>query len=303
MVADTVVAFNGLGVRYGRVDAVQDLSLDVATGEVVAILGRNGSGKSSAVRALLGLLRPSSGSARLFGRDSWRERARLMARVGVVPERLDMPPDLTLTELARFYRRVSPRWDDVAVTERLERFRLPADRPFGRLSKGQQRQGALALSLGSSPELVVLDDPTLGLDPVARDSLYQEMVGDLADRGATVLVTTHDLAGIEGLADRIAILSDGRLLLDETVDDLKSRWRRVRGILAEGHDAAPVEAALGDLGAEAVGHTGRVISGRFARFDAAVDGRLATIPGLAEAATESMSLDEIFRALCGEGGA
>jgi ABC-2 type transport system ATP-binding protein len=303
MVADTVVAFNGLGVRYGRVDAVQDLSLDVATGEVVAILGRNGSGKSSAVRALLGLLRPSAGSAHLFGRDSWRERARTMARVGVVPERLDMPPDLTLTELALFYRRVSPRWDDVAVTERLERFRLPADRPFGRLSKGQQRQGALALALGSSPELVVLDDPTLGLDPVARDALYQEMVGDLADRGATVLVTTHDLAGIEGLADRVAILSDGRLLLDDTVDDLKSRWRRVRGILAEGHDAAPVEAALVDLGAEVVGHTGRVINGRFARFDAAVDGRLDAIPGLAETETESMSLDEIFRALCGEGGA
>jgi ABC-2 type transport system ATP-binding protein len=303
MVDEAVVALDGLKVRYGRVEAVRELTLEVATGEVMAILGRNGSGKSSAIRALLGLVRPSAGTARLFGRDSWRERARLMARVGVVPEHLDMPPDMPMVELVRFFRRVSPRWDDAGVAGRLHRFGVPTDRPFGRLSKGQQRQGALALALGSSPELVILDDPTLGLDPVARDALYHEVIDDLADRGATVLLATHDLAGIEGIADRVAIVSEGQLLLDQPLEILKGRWRRVRGVVAEGFAPEPVEAAVVDLGVEITGRTGRVLDGRCRTFGDELAARLAAVAGLEGATTSAMSLDEIFRGMCGEGGA
>ena len=103
---------------------------------------------------------------------------------------------------------------------------MPLDRPFGRLSRGQRSAVMLSLALGNEPELLVLDDPTLGLDVVARDEVFREVIGDLADRGTTVFVTTHDLRGIEGIADRVAILRDARVAVDEELEALKTRWSR-----------------------------------------------------------------------------
>ena len=111
---------------------------------------------------------------------------------------------------------------------RLERTRVPVDVPFGQLSKGQKGAVMLALALGHAPELLVLDDPTLGLDVVARRMLYDELIGELADRGTTVLLTTHDLAGVEVLADRVGILNGAKLVVDESLDALKGRFRRIR---------------------------------------------------------------------------
>jgi ABC-2 type transport system ATP-binding protein len=130
---------------------------------------------------------------------------------------------MTSRRIAAFCARVYPRWDGRAVEERLRRFEVPPDLPFGRLSKGQKGLVSLALALGHSPELLVLDDPTLGLDVVARRALFEEVVGDLADRGTTVFVTTHDLAGVEGIADRAGFLRAGRLVLDEEMEVLKER--------------------------------------------------------------------------------
>jgi ABC-2 type transport system ATP-binding protein len=110
---------------------------------------------------------------------------------------------------------------------RLQRFGVPADVPFGKLSRGQRGQVALGLALAPEPRLLILDDPTLGLDPVARRSVFEELIGDLADRGTTVFLTSHDLGGVEGIADRVGILQEGRLVLDEEVDTLKQRFRRI----------------------------------------------------------------------------
>ena len=109
---------------------------------------------------------------------------------------------------------------------RLRRFGVPIDRPFGRLSKGQKGAVMLALGLGHSPELLLLDDPTLGLDVVARDAVFREVIGDLADRGTTVFVTTHDLRAVEGLADHLAILHAGRVALSGTMEAIKAEWER-----------------------------------------------------------------------------
>ena len=124
---------------------------------------------------------------------------------------------------AAFCGRLYRSWDAAAVAARLRRFEVPLDLPFGRLSKGQKGLVALALALGHSPEVLILDDPTLGLDVAARRALYEELVGDLADRGTTVLVTTHDLAGVEGIADRVGILHAGRLVVDDALEALKER--------------------------------------------------------------------------------
>lgn len=245
------VEVEDLAVRYGRKTALEGVTLRVARGEVYALLGRNGSGKTSLVRCLLGHRRPGGGCARLFGRDAWADRVRVMARVGVVPEDPDASPETTPRRLIRFSRRLYPAWDDKGIDKRLERFRVPRDKPFGRLSKGQKGQLMLALALAPEPDLLVLDDPTLGLDVLARQSLYDELIGELADRGTTVFITTHDLEGIEGIADRVGLLKDGRLAVDEPLEALKQRYRRLR-LTGGSPDPVPLRAMAGGLGVVSV---------------------------------------------------
>jgi ABC-2 type transport system ATP-binding protein len=236
----SLIEVEALTVRYGNRTALAGVSLAVPEGAVYALLGRNGSGKSSLMRCLLGAQRPAAGRVRLLGRDVWRERAAILAEVGVVPEEPDAPPAMTVRQLAAFCARLYPRWDAAGVAERLRRFGVPADVPFGRLSKGQRGQVALTLALAPSPRLVLLDDPTLGLDPVARRAVFEELIGDLADRGTTVFLTSHDLAGVEGIADRIGVLRDGRLVLDEELESVKQRFRRIRFPAAQGAPLAPL---------------------------------------------------------------
>jgi ABC-2 type transport system ATP-binding protein len=213
---------DGLTIRYGRTTVVEGLSLAVPRGSVYALLGRNGAGKSSLLRVLLGQRPAAIGRVRLLGEDPWRRRSSLMARVGVVPEEPDAPPEMTAAQLSAFCGRLHGRWDGGAVAERLRRFEVPLDLAFGSLSKGQRGAVSLALALGHTPELLLLDDPPLGLDVVARDAVFQEVIGDLADRGTTVFVTTHDLRAIEGIADHVAILHGGRLVLAGALEALKA---------------------------------------------------------------------------------
>jgi ABC-2 type transport system ATP-binding protein len=233
---------DGLSVSYGRTRVVEGLTLAVPRGSVYALLGRNGAGKSSLLRVLLGQRPPAAGRVRLLGQDPWTRRESLMARVGVVPEEPDAPPEMTPAQLSAFCGRLNARWDSAAVAERLSRFEVPAGRPFGSLSKGQKGAVMLALALGHQPELLLLDDPTLGLDVVARDAVFREVIGDLADHGTTVFVSTHDLRAIEGIADHVAILHGGRLALAGRLETLKAE----RGLPLEQIFASAAGSRAGD---------------------------------------------------------
>lgn len=294
---EPVLRADALTVRYGRAPACDRVSLSVPAGCVYALLGRNGAGKSSIVRCLLGQQKPQSGRAFLFEGDAWRRRASLMERVGVVPEEPDAPPELTARQLLAFCSRLYPRWDGGGSISRLERLEVPLQIPFVRLSKGQKGAVMLALSLGHSPALLILDDPTLGLDVVARKLLYEELVGELADRGTTVFLTTHDLAGIEAIADRVGILRGGTLVLDEEMETLKSRFRKItyrneitEGRTAYGNELDAFEAArvkVRGWGIEAV--VSNFAEEPFERFRAA--------EGVVDAEVSPMSLEEIFTAV------
>jgi ABC-2 type transport system ATP-binding protein len=299
---ETVIAVDHLTVRYGAIRAVDAASLSVQRGQVFALLGRNGAGKSSLIRCLLGQQRPAAGSAQLFGLDAWRKRTALMRRVGVMPEEPDAPPAMNVGQLASFCASLYPTWDSDAVGQRLERFSIPRSVPFGRLSKGQKGQVSLTLALGHRPELMVLDDPTLGLDVVARKELYDELIGDLADRGTTVFIATHDLAGIEGIADRVAILDSGRLAIDEPIESLKARFRRLRFRVA-GDGALPpeTEQELATMGVVARSRTALGTEAVVSRFDEAACERLRMTAWLPGPDVTPLPLEEIFTALVGNG--
>lgn len=287
--AKRVLEVRELCAGYGSHDALHGVTLSVEEGSVCALLGRNGAGKSTLVRCLLGQMQARSGNALLFGVDAWCRRAELMDRVGVVPEDPDLPPTMRVSQIAAFCARLHATWDTAGFQERLDRFRIDGSALAGSLSRGQKTRLALALALASQPELLVLDDPTLGLDAVARRSFYEELGAVLAERPATVLMATHDLAGVEGFADRIAILREGRLVLEENLEELKARFRRLRwtGDLAEADLEAlqPLRMDRKPWGTEAL----------VARFD---EGRLPAVAGIE---VEPLPLEDLFIALADEG--
>ncbi|MFL6197387.1 MAG: ABC transporter ATP-binding protein [Thermoanaerobaculia bacterium] len=280
-----------LTVRYGTRLALDNVSLTVPEGSVYALLGRNGAGKSSLVRCLLGEQKPGAGRARLLGRESWSERARALVEIGVVPEEPDAPPAMTAMQLSRFCSRLYPTWDRAGLEARLRRFGVPADVPVGKLSKGQKGQVSMALALASTPRLLVLDDPTLGLDAVARKAVFEELIGELADRGTTVFITTHDLAGVERIADRVGILREGKLVLDEEMDALKHRFRRLSFPRTE---AAPALEALAPV---AVASSGWGIEAVVSRYEESGEARLGGSGEGPEVTT--LTLEEVFIALTG----
>lgn len=278
-----------LTVRYGRRTALDGVSFAVPEGSVYALLGRNGAGKSSLVRCLLGEQRPASGRTLLLGRDAWGERASVLAEIGVVHESPDAPPAMTAAQLSRFCSQLYSRWDGAGLSARLHRFGIPENVPFGKLSRGQRGQVALGLALAPEPRLLILDDPTLGLDPVARRSVFEELIGELADRGTTVFLTSHDLGGVEGIADRVGILQEGRLVVDEEVEALKRRFRRVS--FPPGQEVPEIE----QLSPVAV-------TSRGWRVEAVVSGwdeERSVLPAGAAAEVSSLTLEEIFLALVG----
>lgn len=279
-------------VRYGRKPAVHDVSLAVANGSVYALLGRNGAGKSSLVRAILGLLRPAEGHVSILGRDVWKERASLMDRLGVVPEDPDAPPEMRVRDLAWFGSRLYSRWNQQAFDERIDRFAIASAVRHGDLSKGQKKQVSLAMALATSPELLILDDPTLGLDVVARKSFFEEVIADLSDRGLTVLITTHDLSAVETIADRVGILEGGQLVLDEELETLKSRFRRIR------FAGPPVALEEAKLAAAMVRPWGSGTEAVATNYDEPALERLRRQTRTADAAP--LTLEEIFVATVGE---
>ncbi len=294
----TVISFRDVTVRYGSAPAADSVSLTVRRGAVYALLGRNGAGKTSLIRCLLGQRKAQAGSVTLLGEDPWKARTKLMARIGVVPEEPDAPPGMTANQLETFCSKLYATWDGRGVRDRLERFHVPSNLSFGRLSKGQKGQLMLALAMGPLPDLLVMDDPTLGLDAVARKSFFEELVGELADRDTTVFLTSHDLAGVEGIADHVGIMNEGRLLLDESMESIKNRFRVVTfGRNGQGGDSdraleamRPLRVSQRPWGMEAVVQA--YGEEPFAAFAAA--------PGVTDPDASPMTLEDVFVALAGE---
>lgn len=278
----------GLTRRFGRTVAVDGIDLGVPVGSVYGFLGRNGAGKTTTIQMLMGMLEPTAGTMRVLGFHPRRDDVAMKRLVSYVPERVQMYDWMTVREIVRFGAGVHPRWDDAAAAALLERFDLPLDRKVGALSRGMQGKLALALALASHPRLLILDDPTMGLDAVVRREFIESIVGVLQEAGTTVFFSSHIIDDVERVADWIGIIHEGRLLLQEPLEELKGRVCRVILTFA---DEAPAPPEL--AGVLAVERSGRQIVLTVARFD---DGMRGAVEALGPSAieTEGCSLEDIF---------
>jgi len=226
--AETVIETKGLGRRFGKAHAVDGLDLSVPRGSVFGFIGRNGAGKTTTVKMLLGLLPMTAGSATVLGLDSRKESFDIKKRVGYVPESHHFYKWMTVGELTRFTSSFYPTWQDGKCAELLTRFELDPRKKVKELSKGMVAKLALTLALAHAPELLVLDEPTGGLDVMVRRDFLESIVRTIQEEGKTVFLSSHVLVDMERVADEIAIIEEGRLVKRATLDELKDKVKKVK---------------------------------------------------------------------------
>lgn len=257
----SVVSAEDLSVRYGSIHAVSDVTFDVGAGEVVALVGANGAGKTSTIGALVGVLRPSTGRIRVFGADPWIERATLSRRWGVMPQAGGLPMGLTVGECARLFADLYRRGS--AVGGVLEQCGLTgvSGRRWRSLSMGQQQRLSLAIALLGGDDLLVLDEPTAALDVEGQQRVL-DIIAQRASGGTAALVTSHRLDEVERLADRVIVLHEGRLRADTSVTALTRAVPEVRIEGVPDDRLAELSAAVGVSFAAGAGEAvGRIPEG------------------------------------------
>ena len=228
------------GLRYqaGRGFALHDVQLRVPIGEITGFLGPNGAGKTTVIRLILGLLRAEAGRITVLGREMPQRAPEVLADVGYVPERPHFDLTLPVEEILRYQSAFFPRWDWALTRELADRLEIDRGKEFGRLSKGQKAKVMILAALAQRPTLLVLDEPTDGLDPVVRREILDILVARMRADGVTALISSHLVHELDGLCTRIAIMDGGALVDDTPVDRFRSGIRR---LLVELPGAAPID--------------------------------------------------------------
>lgn len=224
---ESVLSTHQLTKYYGRHKVVDSLNLSVPKGCVYGFLGRNGAGKSTTIKMLMGLVKPDRGSSEVFGENSLSLSTETKARLAFMPEGHPLFSGMRVGEAASFHGSFFPTWEKDRVAQLFDYFQIPVKKKIGRLSRGQKAQVALALAVGSDPELLILDDPTLGLDTVVRREFLESLIEIIQRRERTILFSSHILGDVERVADRIGILVDGSLRVDCPTDHFKQSLRKV----------------------------------------------------------------------------
>jgi ABC-2 type transport system ATP-binding protein len=285
--------------RYGRTDAVNDLSLRVQPGRCYGFFGRNGAGKTTTIKCLLNLLRPTSGRALICGIDPARDEVAVKSRIAYVPDTVAFYPWMTVRDTLDYVAAFRARWNTNTERALMDQFRLDGAQRTTNLSKGQRTQLALIAAICAEPEVLVLDEPTSGLDPIVRREFIQTVIGAYqeGDPGRrTVFVSTHLIAEFEGLIDEFTIIEHGRNVLTLDADAARERYQKI-------YARFPIEAAAIDLtGARVLRRGARDIE-LIANGDSAdlLDRLKAGSPE--KLTSESLSLEEIFVATLQPGGA
>jgi ABC-2 type transport system ATP-binding protein len=290
---DDVIEISGVTRRFGAKRALENISLAVPRGVVFGLVGANGAGKTTLIRHVLGLLKAQSGTVHVFGLDPVREPVRVLSRIGYLSEEGDLPGWMRVDELMRYMRAFYPTWDEAYAQELRRQFALDPAAKVKSLSKGQKARAGLLVALAYRPELLLLDEPSSGLDPIVRRDILGAIVRTIADEGRTVLFSSHLLDEVERISDRVAMLKDGRILFTGELDQIKQSHHKLT-LRFDGEVRRPPELE-GVLSWE----------GRGCEWAAVARGRLeplllaASVLGAEVLEHRALSLDEIFLAQVG----
>ena len=236
---NNAIELTDVGWQAGKGFELRDLTLRVPTGSIYGFLGPNGSGKTTTIRLFMGMMKPSRGEIRVLGRPVPREMPRILSRVGFVPERPHVYPQLTVAEAVRYHAAFYPSWDQGWSDELRARLDLDPTRRISRMSKGETGKLLLLLALSQRPELLVLDEPTDGLDPVVRRDVLTAVLDYVAETSATVFISSHLIHELERFCDWVGVLDGGQLVAELPMQSFKNGIKRIR--------VAGVPDALGDM--------------------------------------------------------
>jgi ABC-2 type transport system ATP-binding protein len=292
--SDLVIETHSLHKQYGHTNAVDGLEMHVPRGAVYGFLGRNGAGKTTTIRLLAGLIQPTAGHARVLNLDPQSDRIAVLGRTGFVIDKM-LLPSMTGNDLVRFNRGFFPRWSDALARRYTDALEIPMKQKFRKLSTGNQTKLCLLLALSQGAELLVLDEPTAGLDPIVTDQLLRIIIDDFAGEGRTLLLSSHHLSEVERVADWIGIIDHGKLLLEAQLDDVRANFRRVRVVGEDLRIKASNEVLRTRIGE---GMTEYVLRKNAEAFTAALRNQGATVLDVS-----SMNLQEIFLEVVGKGEA
>jgi ABC-2 type transport system ATP-binding protein len=224
---DRVIEVTGLTRRFGPKAALDDVRLNVPRGTVFGLVGVNGAGKTTLIKHVLGLLRAAEGSVRVFEKDPAADPAGVLVRVGYLSEEPELPGWMRVSELLRYTGAFYPNWDARFAEELRESFAVDLSAKVKNLSKGQRARVGLILALAHRPELLVLDEPSSGLDPIVRRDILGAIIRTIAEEGRTVLFSSHLLHEVERVADRVALIDRGRVVFSGALDEIKETHHRL----------------------------------------------------------------------------
>lgn len=224
---EDVVAIMNLSRRFGSKTALNDVSLGAPQGSVFGLVGENGAGKTTLIKHILGLLRAEAGAVRVFGMDPVADPVSVLGRIGYLSEQPDLPGWMRVDELIRYTQAFYPKWDAAYAEEMREQFGLDPAARVRVLSKGQRAKLGLLAAQAHRPDLLLLDEPSSGLDPIVRRDILEAVIRTVSDEGRTVFFSSHLLEEIERVSDHIAMLHQGRLVLCGPLDEIKAQHRRI----------------------------------------------------------------------------
>ncbi|MEP6858669.1 MAG: ABC transporter ATP-binding protein [Gemmatimonadales bacterium] len=223
--SEPVIDVSGLTRRFGAKPALDSVSLSMPRGAVYGLVGANGAGKTTLIKHIPGLLRAQSGSVRVFGLDPVADPVTVLSRIGYLSEENDLPRWMRVDELIRYTRAFYPGWDDAYAEELRLAFALDSDAKVKNLSKGQKARAGLLTALAHRPELLVLDEPSSGLDPIVRRDILGAVIRTIADEGRTVIFSSHLLEEVEQVADHVTMINEGRIVLSGSLDAIRESNR------------------------------------------------------------------------------
>jgi ABC-2 type transport system ATP-binding protein len=236
----TAIAAEGLGKRYGSRWALRDCTLEVPAGSVTALVGPNGAGKTTLLHLVVGLTAPTDGSVAVLGVSARAQPTRVLPRIGFVAQDHPLEPRFRVAEMLTVGRKLNPRWDDALARHWLQARGIALERRVGELSGGQQAQVALALAIAKRPDVLVLDEPAAALDPLARREFLQALMEAVVERELTVLMSSHLLADLERVCDRLVVLAAGGVQLAGPIDEIVGMHRLLVGPPGDPQDVARV---------------------------------------------------------------